>query len=208
MDSVASPVTGVPILEVFSQTVIHPTGVIFLEILVILSGIGTLISSQTWQSRIAWSFSRDGGILGSRYWSRFHPHLHTPIYSHLLCSTICAILLCLYMASITAFNSVVSACVVFLNLSYLVPTVGILVCGRDKVPHGPFFLRFWGAIANWCTIIWICFTTIFFCFPFFMLATAGNMNYLSAVLGTFVVCVIAYWFVRGKGEFWKEEPHE
>jgi len=33
------------------------------------------------------------------------------------------------------------------------------------------------------------------------------MNYLSAVLGAFVVCVIAYWFVRGKGEFWKEEPH-
>jgi choline transport protein len=201
LDAITTTATGVPILELFAQTVSNKGAVIFLQVLVTLSGMGTLISSQTWQSRLAWSFSRDNGIVGSRYWSQIHPTLMVPLNAHILSVIISAILLCLYMASLTAFNSMVSACVVFLYLSYLVPTVNLLLRGRNSVPKGPFWLGTWGLIANWGTVAWAFFTTIFFSFPFVMPEDAGNMNYLSAVLGVYLIYILGYWFVRGHKKF-------
>jgi choline transport protein len=201
LDAITTTATGVPILELFAQTVSNKGAVIFLQVLVTLSGMGTLISSQTWQSRLAWSFSRDNGIVGSRYWSQIHPTLMVPLNAHILSVIISAILLSLYMASLTAFNSLVSACVVFLYLSYLVPTVNLLLRGRQSVPKGPFWLGIWGLIANWGNVAWAFFTTIFFSFPFVMPEDAGNMNYLSAVLGVYLIYILGYWFVRGHKKF-------
>lgn len=201
LEAITSSATGVPILELFAQTVPNRGAVIFLEVLVTLSGIGTLVSSQTWQSRLAWSFSRDRGIWGSRYWSRIHPTLGVPLNAHILSVVVSAALLCLYMASLTAFNSMVSACVVFLYLSYLVPTVNLLIRGRRSVPWGPFWLGLWGHIANWVTVLWALFTTIFFSFPFVMPAESADMNYLSAVLAIFLLYVLLYWALRGHKTF-------
>jgi choline transport protein len=202
LSALSSTATGVPILELFSQVVQNKGAVIFLEVLVTMSGIGTLISSHTWQSRIAWSFSRDKAVPGSHLWSQIHPTLFVPLNAHMLSTAITAILLCLYMASLTAFNSMVSACVVFLYLSYLIPTASLLGRGRNTVPKGPFWLGTWGAVANYGTIVWTICTTVFFSFPFVMPANGGNMNYLSAVLGIFFIYMLAYWFLRARKTFY------
>ncbi|KAK5461301.1 hypothetical protein LTS15_003364 [Exophiala xenobiotica] len=201
LSSLSTTATGVPILELFSQVVKSPGGVIVLETMVTMSGVGTLISSQTWQSRIAWAFSRDNALPFSRFWSRVDQRLMVPINAHVLSVVITAILLCLYLASLTAFNSMVSACVVFLYLSYLLPTVCLLIRGRSRLPKGPFFLGAWGMLANYCTVIWVVLTTVFFSFPYIMPAEAGNMNYLSVVLVVYMVYIFGYWVFAARRDF-------
>ncbi|RVX71307.1 hypothetical protein B0A52_04881 [Exophiala mesophila] len=201
LDALSTTSTGVPILELFSQAVSSRAGVIVLEVLVTMSGIGTLISSQTWQCRIAWAFSRDNAIPCHRLWSNVNETLLVPINAHILSVLITAILLCLYMASLTAFNSMVSACVIFLYLSYLIPTLCLLIKGRSKLPRGPFYLGTAGLVANCVTILWIVFTTAFFSFPYVMPAETDNMNYLSVVLVAFIVFVMGYWLLSARKNF-------
>ena len=40
-------------------------------------------------------------------------------------------------------------------------------------------------------------TTVFFCFPVAIPVTSNTMNYVSAVIGIFLLCLTTYWFVYG-----------
>jgi choline transport protein len=97
--------TGVPSLELFYQALGNKGGAIFLEVLVIATGLGCLVASHTWQSRLCWSFARDRGLPGHRWLSKVHPKADVPINAHFASCIIVAIVGCLYIASLTAFNS-------------------------------------------------------------------------------------------------------
>lgn len=99
-----SPPTGVPILSLFYQAVGSKAGAIWLESLIMATGVGCLIASHTWQNRLCWSFARDGGLPCSRILSKVHPKLHVPLEAHLVSCVIVAILGCLYLGSTTAFS--------------------------------------------------------------------------------------------------------
>lgn len=96
--------TGVPILALFYQALAHKGGAIVLESLIMATGIGCLIASHTWQSRLCWSFARDNGLPFSRFLSKVHPTLDVPVQAHFVSCVIVAILGCLYLGSYTAFN--------------------------------------------------------------------------------------------------------
>lgn len=97
--------TLVPILELFYQALNNKGGAVFLEALVIATGLGCLVASHTWQSRLCWSFARDRGLPGHKWLSKVHPKLDVPLYAHFVSCVIVAIVGCLYLASLTAFNS-------------------------------------------------------------------------------------------------------
>lgn len=104
-DISASP-TGVPILEIFFRALNNSTaGAIALESFIILTGLGCLVASHTWQSRLCWSFARDRGVPGHRWLARVHPGLDVPLYAHAASCAVVAVMGCLYLASLTAFNS-------------------------------------------------------------------------------------------------------
>ena len=96
--------TLVPILELFYQALSTWAGAIVLETLIILTGIGCLIASHTWQSRLCWSFARDRGVPFGKLLSRVHPTLDVPLEAHFVSCVLVAILGCLYLGSSTAFN--------------------------------------------------------------------------------------------------------
>ena len=96
--------TGVPILSLFYQAVSSKAGAIVLESLIIATGVGCLVASHTWQSRLCWSFARDGGLPFSHMLSKVHPKLLVPLEAHFVSCVIVAILGCLYLGSNTAFN--------------------------------------------------------------------------------------------------------
>ena len=96
--------TGVPILALFYQALANKAGAIALESLIMTTGIGCLIASHTWQSRLCWSFARDAGLPCSRFLSKVHPRLNVPLEAHSVSCVIVAILGCLYLGSYTAFN--------------------------------------------------------------------------------------------------------
>jgi choline transport protein len=97
--------TLVPILEVFYKALNHKAGAIVLESLIIATGLGCLIASHTWQSRLCWSFARDRGLPAHRWLSTVHKTLDVPLNAHFVSCVIVAIMGCLYLASLTAFNS-------------------------------------------------------------------------------------------------------
>ena len=104
LDGLFATSTLVPILELYYQALGVKAGAIVLESLVIATGVGCMIASHTWQSRLCWSFARDRGLPFARFLSHVHPVLDVPLQAHLVSCAIVAILGCLYLGSYTAFN--------------------------------------------------------------------------------------------------------
>lgn len=197
--------TGVPILELFYAALGSKAGAIVLEALIIATGIGCLTASHTWQSRLCWSFARDRGVPGHSYLSNVHPALDVPLNAHILSCVIVAAVGCLYLGSYTAFNSMVTACIVLLYISYAIPIVCQLVRGRNNVPHGPFWLGPFGHFSNYVLLAYTIFTLIMFSFPYSMPVVPSNMNYVCAVYGVIGVIITVDWLVRGKRKYRGQE---
>lgn len=192
--------TGVPILELFHQALQNRRAAVAVEALVVLTGMGCLVASHTWQSRLCWSFARDGNLPFSASLSAIHPTLNVPLNAHLTSCTIVSVLGFLYLASGTAFNSMVTACIVLLYVSYSIPIACLLVRGRENVVKGPFWMRKLGEGANWVVLGWTGFTVVMYSFPAVVPVTGGNMNYVSVVYGVVVGAVGGFWYVRrGRG---------
>lgn len=102
---VAASSTGVPILELFYKALNHTAGAVVLEALIIATGLGCLVASHTWQSRLCWSFARDRGLPAHRWLSKVDKRIDVPLNAHFVSCVIVAIMGCLYLASLTAFNS-------------------------------------------------------------------------------------------------------
>ncbi|KAL8803986.1 MAG: hypothetical protein Q9182_002858 [Xanthomendoza sp. 2 TL-2023] len=104
VDDLVGTSTGVPILALFQQAMGSKGGAIALEALIMVTGIGCQISCHTWQSRLAWSFARDGGIPFSSFFSHVDRQVNVPIRAHFMSCVIVTIVGCLYLGSYTAFN--------------------------------------------------------------------------------------------------------
>lgn len=100
--------TLVPILELFNHALNNPGGAVAAEFLIIITGLGCLIASHTWQSRLCWSFARDKGMPGHRQLARINIKLDTPLNAHILSCSLVSLVGCLYLISHTAFNRQVS----------------------------------------------------------------------------------------------------
>jgi len=191
----------VPILEVFYQALNSRAGAVILETMIIVTGIGCQIASHTWQSRLCWSFARDRGLPGSRWLAKVQPGLDVPFNAHLTSCIIVSVLGCLYVGSTTAFNSMVTACIVLLYISYSIPVVCLLLKGRDNIKHGPFWMGRIGFVSNCVLLIWTAFTLVMYSFPSLRPVSPGNMNYVCAVYGAVLFIVLGYWWIRGKSTY-------
>ncbi|EUC46550.1 hypothetical protein COCMIDRAFT_92457 [Bipolaris oryzae ATCC 44560] len=201
--------TGVPILEIFYRALRNnAAGAIALECLIIVTGMGCLVASHTWQSRLCWSFARDRGVPGHRWLAQVHPVLDVPLYAHAASCTVVAVMGCLYLASQTAFNSMITACIVLLYISYAIPVSCLLIRGRRNIEHGPFWLGPWGALANVVLLVWTLFTLIMYSFPYTKPVKPGNMNYVSVVYVVVASFSGAYWLISARKDYsMVEERH-
>lgn len=203
IDTLVHSETGVPILALFNAALTgrigQAAGAVVLEVLILITIIGCLVASHTWQSRLLWSFARDGGVPFSAWLSQVNRKADVPLRAHIVSCILVALVGCLYLGSYTAFNSMVTACIVLLYVSYAIP-VGCLVFvhGRENLKRGTFWLGKWGAVANWVLLAWTLFTLVMYSFPYTMPVTADSMNYVSAVYGVVVLIVAADWYLRGR----------
>lgn len=201
LDDILNSTTGVPILDIFYQALGNKHGALCLEALIVMTAFGCNIACMTWQARLCWSFSRDDGIPGSRYWSKIHPKTKLPVNAHLMSSFWCGVVGCIYMGSTTAYNAMVTGCITFLLLSYAIPIGCLLYRGRNSIKHGPFWLGPIGLFANIMTLCWTAFACVFFSFPFSMPVDKDTMNYAAVVLFGMTLYAVVYWFARGKKRF-------
>ncbi|KAI5795517.1 amino acid/polyamine transporter I [Geopyxis carbonaria] len=208
LDLLVNSPTLVPILQLYYQATGSKPAATFLEFLICFTGLGCQIACHTWQARLCWSFARDRGLPGSRYWAQVHPKMGIPFYAHTMSSVVVAILGVLYIGSLTAFNSMVTACIVLLYISYAIPVILLLMKGRDNIKHGPFWLGRFGMFCNYVLLAWTLFTLVMYSFPYTMPVEAGTMNYVSAVYGAVAFIILTYWFVRGKRTFRSRDERE
>ena len=166
--------SSVPSLELFNQALRNQAGAIVLEALVIATGLGCMVSCHTWGSRLLWSFSRDRGVPQYQIWAKVHPVLDVPLNAHMLNTAITAAVGCIYLGSSTAFNAMITACIVFPYLSYAIPIIALLVRGRENIKPGPFWMGKFGLVCNIVALGWILFTFIFYSFPTYLPATGGS----------------------------------
>ncbi|KAK5689474.1 choline transporter, partial [Elasticomyces elasticus] len=181
-EQLVSTPTGVPILALFYSALTgrsaQVAGAIVLESLILATGLGCQIASHTWQSRLLWSFARDGGVPGSKYLAVINEKLDVPLRAHLVSCGLVAVVGSLYLGSYTAFNSMVTATIVLLYISYAVPIYSLLfVRGRNNIRHGPFWLGKIGMVANVVVLCWTVFTLVMYSFPYTMPVAANTMNY-------------------------------
>ncbi|VVT46453.1 uncharacterized protein SAPINGB_P001221 [Magnusiomyces paraingens] len=208
LDTILSSNTGMPILDIFYLALKNKGGAILLMVMLITSVFFAFIMVQSYASRISWSFSRDNGLLGSRYWRQIHPQLGVPLNAGIMITLWTAACGCLYMASSAGFSSLISGAVLFMMLSYIVPIICMLIRGRNSFKHGPFWLNSVGYAANVLTIFWTIFCLVFFCFPFSKPVTKDNMNYISVILVGFTAWCVIYWIFRGRKVFSTADMHQ
>lgn len=208
LEEIFSSNTLVPIIDIYYQAVGNKGGTLWLMTMFCLTALFCTFSGQVWMTRLCWSFARDRGLPGSRYWGIIHPKLGVPINANFM--SCCWVALCggLYLLSATGFNSMVVGTISFLLLSYSIPVSWLLIKGRNNIKHGPFWLGPLGLVANIITLFWTLFTLVFFCFPMTMPVTKDNMNYVSVVIVGYIVWCIAYWFIRGRSTFTTAEMRQ
>jgi choline transport protein len=96
----------------------------------------------------------------------------------------------------------ISASIVFLQTSCVIPQAILLYRGRDRVlPARYFNLGRFGAAINATAVVWVIFLDIVYCIPTALPVTPQNMSYVSVVCTGLVGFVLILWFTTKRGKF-------
>lgn len=160
-------------------------------------------------SRMLWSFARDGGVPFHKVWSTVNRFTGTPVNSVWAMVT-CTFLLGLPMLnSSVAFSAVTSIATVGLYISYGAPVLIKLLNAKDFQP-GPFSMGRFSTPVNVIACCWVAFCTIVFVLPTAYPVTEQTLNYAPVAVGTVLVGTLVAWFLPfgwGARSWFKGELH-
>ena len=101
-----------------------------------LCGLATVTSA----SRVVFAFARDGGLPLSSQLARVSTHYKTPVTA---IWTVAALVIAFTLYT-PVYSTITAVCVIFLYISYVIPTfLGLLAYRRSWQRMGPFDLRSW-----------------------------------------------------------------
>lgn len=108
----------------------------------------------------------------------------------------------LYLASTTAFNSIVTSAVLFLNITYAVPQGILLIQGRkEHLPPRYLNLGQFGYFCNGFSILWIVVLGVFVCMPPSLPVTTETMNYIVVIVTGLFLIFLGLWNFHGRKTF-------
>ncbi|KAF2797977.1 amino acid transporter [Melanomma pulvis-pyrius CBS 109.77] len=202
-ETVLGTSTHMPITELIYQATQSRAAAVVLTVMLGVCFINGTMGCITSSSRLIYSMARDKGMIFPSIFGRIRKGLDVPSEAILL---VFAFNLCfglLYLGPAVAFGAYVASCTIFLNLSCAIPVSVLLIRGRSvlvkhQTPDTPFQLGRYGYLCNVVAVIFVSVTTVFFCFPTAVPVGTDTMNYVSAVIGIFLVLLGAYWGVYGK----------
>ncbi|EAW09389.1 GABA permease GabA [Aspergillus clavatus NRRL 1] len=201
IDDVISSSAG-PLLQILKNATNSNAGAICLLMFPLVCMLFATTSIMTTSSRMIFAFARDGGLPASPFFSKVHPKLKVPLNALYLNLVLVVIFGCIFLGSTSAFNAIVSASVVLLDLAYGIPIAVNCLRGRNMLPERPFVLpNIVGWIANAVSLVYISVTTVLFLFPPELPVSGSNMNYCVAAIGIIMVISTIQWFVDGRKNF-------
>ncbi|KAH9203875.1 putative amino acid permease [Leptodontidium sp. 2 PMI_412] len=189
-----------PVLTAFKQALSSTSGATFLVVWLLFVYFGATISCLATTGRLAWAFARDNGLPFSQYLAKVHPQLKTPANATAACTFVSALYGLVYIASTTAFNSIISLAIISLNITYVIPQGIVLFHGREKVLPAQRWLdlgRRGGRACNAFSVLWVGVYSVVFCLPSRLPVEWESMNYVGAVV-VGIGCLIWGVWVGGK----------
>ena len=187
-----------PYAELFRQITDSKTITTLIMCWVTVVLYSALIGQWVTCGRLAWAFARDGGLPYSSFFSHVSEHHKFPVRTTILALVFCSIYGLLYLISTTAFNSIITSAVLYLNITYAIPQGLIAVRGRKNVlPDHPFDLGRLGYACNFLSPILVTVVGVLICFPPELPVTHQNFNYTPVVLVALSLVIIGFWFTMG-----------
>ncbi|KAI0134651.1 amino acid/polyamine transporter I [Xylariales sp. AK1849] len=202
-ETVLSTSTNMPIAELILQATGSQTGATIMTLMLAVCFINGTNGCVTSSSRLLYAMARDKGIILHNYFAHVSPKLNVPIRTIILTFVFNVIFGLLYLGPTVAFSAYAASCTIFLNVSYAFPVIILLIRGRGVLAtyqseQTYFMPRKSGLACNWIAVIFVVVTSVFFCFPIALPVSGESMNYVSVVIGIFLILVSAYWLVYGK----------
>jgi amino acid permease (GABA permease) len=189
---------GLPPAQIFIDAAGQNLGK-FLLFICVVAQFFCGMASVTANSRMAFAFSRDGALPGSRIWKRVNPRTGTPTNSIWLCVVLSALLVLPSLWNTTAYLAATSIAVIGLYIAYVAP-VFLRRRNEDFVP-GPWQLGRWSPLVGWIAIIWVIIICILFVLPTASPITATTFNYTIVAVAIVVGAATIWWFASAKNWF-------
>lgn len=147
-------------------------------------------ASITSASRLLLAMARDKGIFYSHSFAHISKSLDVPVHAIVLCAVFNLIFGLLYLGPYVAFSAYMASCTIFLNVSYAMPIIVLLIRGRgflaqhrhEKVPHQ--LGRFWGYTLNIVASLYVVFATVVsgsFPFEYILVVRSANTFIITAL---------------------------
>ncbi|CAG8055373.1 unnamed protein product [Penicillium nalgiovense] len=201
MEKVATSSAG-PLLQILIDATKSNTGAICLLMLPLVCLVFAIISVMTTSSRMIFAFARDGGLPASRFFAKVHPTLKLPLNALILSVVVVIAFGCIFLGSTSAFNAIISASVVALDLSYGIPIAINCLQGRRSLPERKWKLpSALGWFVDSVALSYIALTTVLFVFPPSSTVTGSSMNYCIAAFAVIIIISVFQWFVDGRKNF-------
>ncbi|KAF7177489.1 hypothetical protein CNMCM7691_005742 [Aspergillus felis] len=212
IEEVPNPSIEGPKIMVSSVSIGTFTGSIFLIVLLFVAGdmdqittsaAGPLLQiliDATKNAAGAICLLMDGGLPASRFFAKVHPTLKLPLNALILTVVVVIIFGCIFLGSSSAFNAIISAAVVALDLSYAMPILVNCLQGRRALPEGKWKLPN-PVGCDKISLTYIALTTVLFVFPPSSTVTGSSMNYAVAAFAVIITISIFQWFVDGRKNF-------
>ncbi len=197
----ASP-TGFPPAQIFIDATGPTTGKLLLLIAVVAQFFCGM-ASVTANSRMAYAFSRDGALPGSKLWSKVNARTNTPTNSIWLCVVGAVLLVAPALYNTTAYAAATAIAVIGLYISYIIP-VYLRLRNPDFV-QGPWNLGRWSKPIGWLSVAWVVFICGLFVLPTAYPITAVNFNYTIVAVAVVVGGSSLWWALSARK--WFTGPH-
>lgn len=205
------------IVEAFYQATQSKAATLVLNLIlfgtIFFAGPALMLTS----SRMIQAYANDGCLPFRSKLAYVSPRFEVPTYAVLFCFGCYVVFGVILFGSVIAVQAIVSASVVLLQISYVVPIAGMLFGGRkriygaqdqqdEEVPIpkdikyslGPVL----GPIINSAALAYIAVTTVLFLFPSYIPVTSGSfMNYAVVVVATTIFLATINWFVFARKDY-------
>lgn len=201
LSSLLETTTGFPFMQLFLNVTNSRAGAIVMSLVPTTIAVLATAAGLASCSRTFWAFARDDAVPAPKFWSHVDKRLKIPVRMILLVFILQVLLGLLYLGSTTAFNAVLSMAVIGMYLSYALPIMYMLFCGRgtNRVEAAPFRMSHGvGVATNIVALVWLLVAMFFSKWPNFYPVTPETMNYSIVVLVGWIVVGGSYYVGWGK----------
>ncbi len=189
---------GLPPAQIFIDAAGTDLGT-FLLFICVVAQFFCGMASVTANSRMAYAFSRDGALPGSRFWKRVNPRTGTPTNSIWLCVVCSSLLVVPSLWNTTAYLAATSIAVIGLYIAYVAP-----VFLRRRTPDfrvGPWNLGRWSGPVGWLAIVWVAIICVLFVLPTSSPVTPSTFNYTIVAVGVVLGGAWLWWLLGARRWF-------